>query len=120
MRSEWIRALRFGLPVFLLVAALVLAFAARIQYSHVQDRNHQLPLALDGQSDQVEAAFNRGAPAARSMAFLMEEGAVPARFDSVSGTLLARSTAIDALQLVHQGVITNTFPLEGNEVTIGF
>lgn len=49
----------------------------------------------------------------------IETGLVDREFDNIAATLRGNSAAIRAVQLVHDGVITHMFPLEGNESAFG-
>jgi signal transduction histidine kinase len=54
------------------------------------------------------------------IAYLVENDIINDNFDSLGRDMLAQYRHIDAIQLVEGTVIVNTYPLEGNESTIGF
>lgn len=54
------------------------------------------------------------------IAFLVEKDLIGNDFDSVAKALLKRNKFIDAIQLVKGNSIVKTYPLKGNEATIGY
>lgn len=56
----------------------------------------------------------------QTLAFIVEKYGPPDDFDNVADLLLKANQYIDAIQLTKGGVITNIYPLEGNESVIGF
>lgn len=70
--------------------------------------------------DNLEGALNNSVIATSMIAYLVENDIINDNFDSLSSGLLAQYPYIDALQLVEGTVIVNTYPLSGNEATIGF
>lgn len=70
--------------------------------------------------DNLEGALTNSVIATSMIAYLVENDIINDNFDSLSSGLLSQYPFIDALQLVQGTVIVNTYPLEGNEATIGF
>jgi len=71
-------------------------------------------------TSRLQSSLNYSLSATKSLAFLIQQNGVPKNFDLVARGLLESNQYIDAIQLVQGGVITNVYPLEGNEVVIGY
>ncbi len=69
---------------------------------------------------QLGMALRHSITATQMIAFLVEKDLIGNDFDSISKELLKRNKFIDAIQLVKGNTIIKTFPLKGNEVTIGY
>ncbi len=69
--------------------------------------------------DRLNTAIGHSLSAVKTLAFIVSEYGVPAQFDSVAQNILQSSPIIDALQLTENGVITHTYPIEGNEAAMG-
>lgn len=70
--------------------------------------------------NHLDRALNHSTTAAEMMRFLVEKDLIGNDFDTVAAELLARNDFIDALQLVKDKEIIKTYPLAGNEPTIGY
>lgn len=70
--------------------------------------------------NRLESALNHSVTATKTLAFLVEKDLLGEYFDDVSMELLSDNTYIDALQLVRGNTIVMTYPVEGNEETIGY
>jgi len=69
---------------------------------------------------QLGTALRYSISATQMISFLVEKDLIGNDFDLVSNELLRRNKFIDALQLVKGNSIVKTYPLKGNEVTIGY
>jgi len=70
--------------------------------------------------ERLQTIINHCMSTTQTMGFIIERYGVPNDFDSVAQKLLSANKYIDALQLVPGGVITHTYPLQGNEAAIGY
>ncbi len=70
--------------------------------------------------DNLEGSLTNSVIATSMIAYLVENDIIQDNFDSLSRDLLGQYKYIDALQLLKGTTIVNTYPLEGNESTIGF
>lgn len=70
--------------------------------------------------NQLENTLNHSSTATKMLAFMVQHNLLNNYFDSVSNKLLVQNKFIDALQLVKGTTIIKTFPLKGNEATIGY
>lgn len=70
--------------------------------------------------NQLESSLNHSVNATKMLAFLVEKDLAEKYFETISRKLLAQSKYIDAVQLVKDKRIIKTYPLKGNEATIGY
>jgi len=69
---------------------------------------------------QLESALNESVAASKIFAFLLERDLAGMDFDSTAEAILSKNKNIDALQWVRGNTIIRTFPLKGNEASIGY
>jgi sensor domain CHASE-containing protein len=69
---------------------------------------------------RIEAALSQSNNAASMLALMIEHDLLKDHFEEVSQELIKHNEYIDAIQLVQDMVIVNTYPLIGNEQTIGY
>ncbi|WP_406653213.1 ATP-binding protein [Marinoscillum sp.] len=111
---------QMGWAFFILLLCLTQLIAFRI---YTMEKDAELHIAereaifLKG---QLEASLNHSITATRVLAFLVEKDLLDNNFDSICENLLQQNPFIDALQLVKGGTIVNTYPLVGNEASIGY
>ena len=72
-----------------------------------------------GIHDSLEQSLKDNYVDALTLALTINDKGIPENFDSVGQQILAKDSTIDAVQLVPNGVIRYTYPLKGNENTIG-
>lgn len=70
--------------------------------------------------DNLEYALNQVATSTAILGYFVENRLIGAHFDSVSHDLLKKNRFLDALQIVEGRTIVNTYPLEGNEMVVGW
>jgi sensor domain CHASE-containing protein len=69
---------------------------------------------------RIEAALSQSNNATSMLALMIEHDLLKDHFEEVSQELIKHNEYIDAIQLVQDMVIVNTYPLIGNEQTIGY
>uniref|UniRef100_UPI00404AE3A7 CHASE domain-containing protein n=1 Tax=Flavobacterium sp. TaxID=239 RepID=UPI00404AE3A7 len=70
--------------------------------------------------NQLESMINNSLNVVKIITFLTEKNFDETDFESLSQSLLEKNKYIDATQLVKNYTIYKTYPLEGNEKTIGY
>ncbi len=70
--------------------------------------------------EQLESSLINSITSTKIISFLEERNLLTVHFDSVAAEIIADNKFIDALQLVEGTVITNTYPLKGNESVINY
>lgn len=90
-------------------------------YSVEKDREIEL---VQNESEHVkhriEAALSQSNNATRMIAIMIEHDLLKDHFEEVAKELLKYNEYLDAIQLVQDMVIINTYPLKGNEQSIGY
>jgi len=108
----------------LLVGAVILGLSlwgAMLAYNlNIRNEQREIASIIKGIENNVRQTLDYSRLATRVLAHSLNEGNVPAEFDSIAADLLNSSPYIDAVQMVPGGVITNTFPLEGHESVLGY
>lgn len=88
--------------------------------------NTKRSAALDAKSirvlvqQSVNHALTQCYNATVTLAMSIDEGGQVHHFDSIAKLIMARNPNLDALQLVPGGIIQYTYPLSGNEASIGY
>lgn len=88
----------------------------------VEKENELLQVKQEAENirNQLESSLNHSITATKILSFLAEEDLLGDYFDTVAQQLLDRNKFMDALQLVKGKEILKTYPLKGNEATIGY
>ncbi|WCL48806.1 ATP-binding protein [Leptospira sp. GIMC2001] len=69
---------------------------------------------------QLESSLNHSITATKVISFFAKKFISSEEFAKISKELLAQNPFIDAIQLVEGSTIIHTYPLTGNEITIGY
>jgi hypothetical protein len=69
---------------------------------------------------RVENCLYHAIAPAQTLKFIIDYYGVPADFDSVGSTLIKDNRCVSSIQLVENGIITEVYPLQGNENVIGY
>lgn len=70
--------------------------------------------------DRLQTSLSYSLSATKTLAFFVREYGVPEDFDGMARQILDSNPYIDALELTKEGIITNVYPLKGNEAAIGY
>jgi len=70
--------------------------------------------------NQLESTINYSSNVIKVMSFIVEKNLEETEFESVAKKLLEKNKNVDAVQLVKNFKIYKTYPLKGNEKTIGY
>ncbi len=70
--------------------------------------------------ERLQTTLSNALSATQTLAFIVKEYGVPNDFDELGQEILASNKHIDAIQLVEGEVITQVYPLDGNEAAIGY
>lgn len=119
-RLIYYRPNQWGFLVFL-IAFCVTQYIAFGIYT-VEKRNEHLLVRQEAVHlrNRLESALNNSVTATKTLSFLVENDLLKDHFNQVAQELLNDNRYIDAVQLVKSGKILTTYPLKGNEATIGY
>ncbi len=109
-----------GWIVFIVLAAVTVAFSLWMLDVEKRNAMYDVERRTTEVRDNLEGALINSVIATSMISYLVENDIIKNNFDSLSRGLLEQYKYIDALQLVKGSIIINTYPLEGNESTIGF
>ncbi len=109
-----------GVVAFLFLMLLTQSLTLQrylLNLSHTEKEN---TVELNRVVDQLQFNLNFALSATRTLAFIVENFGVPNDFDSIAKRLIDDNQLVDGIQLLEGGIITEMYPLEGNEVVIGY
>ncbi len=101
------------LAITQLVAWNIFSVEKKREIELVQNESNHL-------KQRIEAALSQSNNATGIIAIMIEHDLLKDHFEEVAKSLLKHNEYIDAIQLVQDMVIINTYPLKGNERTIGY
>ncbi len=111
---------QLALMAFFVLFIITQTIAFRIFSVEKENEFLQVKEEAVNTKNQLENAINFNHNAVKIISFLVENDLEEKNFESVSKDLLEKNKFIDALQLVKGNTITKTYPLIGNEATIGY
>lgn len=107
---------------FTFLVALLITQGIALRTYIVEKENEFLQVKQEAINirNQFESSLNHSINATKILAFLVEKDLSEKYFETISRKLLAQNKYIDALQLVKDKEIIKTYPIKGNESTIGY
>lgn len=114
------RAVYSGLVTFFLLFFITQFLNYKIYQKSEEEEYQRTVNESISITSRLQSSLNYSLSATKSLAFLIQENGVPNNFEFIAEGLLQANQYIDAIQLVQGGVITNVFPIEGNESVIGY
>lgn len=110
----------YGIAVFIITALLTFGIAYQSYLIRENEKRNEVLKEMHSVNLQLKNALNNGLSASKTLAFIISKYGFPKDFESVAKNILESNKYIDALELTKKGVITNIYPLRGNEDAIGF
>lgn len=111
---------QLALMAFFVLFIITQTIAFRIFSVEKENEFLQVKEEAINTKNQLENAISFSHNAVKIISFLVENDLEEKNFESVSKNLLEKNKFIDAIQLVKGSTITKTYPLLGNEATIGY
>ncbi|ASV30255.1 PAS domain S-box protein [Maribacter cobaltidurans] len=109
-----------GFLVFLLVFSLAYYVTYQRYLILKNSEEEEVRRTANRVEREMKGVLEQGFSSTQNLSFLVENYGVPEDFSKISKLILSTNKSVDALELVDStGVITNVYPLEGNEV-LGF
>lgn len=109
-----------GFFVLLVVLSITQSIAYQRYLINISEIEKENTTELNRFVDQIRFNLNYALSATSTLAFIVENYGVPEEFDSIAKKLISANELIDGIQLLENGVITKMYPLEGNEMVIGY
>ncbi len=113
------RSITIGISVFITVLLLTQYLAFQQYRIRKVEESQKLADELNTVSQRLKETLSYSLSATSTLAFIIEQYGLPEDFDDLAEDILASYDYIDALELTQKGVITNVYPMEGNEKAIG-
>ncbi len=105
--------------------AFFIALSMCTAFVYLVERNRQTQLrqaiaeVSAAQAYSLERQLNRSLSATYALAFILRQNKGIHDFDALAADMIANYGGISSLQLAPDGVVTQIYPLEGNEAAIG-
>lgn len=109
-----------GIAVFLVILIITQAIAFQrylLNLSQIEKENIE---ELNTITDQLQFNLNYALSTTQTLTFIVENYGIPQNFDTIGKKLLETNELLDGIQLLENGVITKMYPMEGNEMVIGY
>lgn len=113
------KPLLIGLFVFFLLMLLTQYLTYQKYLLNKRDRHQEVIAAAKTAKNRLQTSLYHSVSAAKTLAFIINNYGVPKDFNTVAQGLIQSNKYIDAIELVQNGVVTNVYPLQGNEIIIG-
>lgn len=109
-----------SIAVFIVGVSTTFFFCDRLMQQNEINSRLILERELVQFTDRLGHALNYSNTSTQMLAYIEEQNMLPFDFEGVASQLFERFAFIDALQIVRGDTIIHTYPLLGNEVTIGY
>ncbi len=109
-----------GITVFIIAAFLTFGIAYQSYLINKNQKKTEVLKEINSVNYNLKTAISNGLSATKTLAFIINRYGTPKDFDSLAKNILESCKYIDALELTKKGLITNIYPLKGNESAIGF
>lgn len=107
------------LVFFVLISITISVFYVRVE--SIRERNQErIELAMEEASSRLRENLNQSLSVTKSLNFIIENYGVPDDFDKFCSDILSAHQNIQAIEVVEKGVISKVYPLNGNEVVLGY
>lgn len=117
--NSW-RPFYTGIIVFLALNLLTMVLSYQ-RYLLFRDADQRKVIdEANSAKERLQNALSHSISTTYTLSFLVQKYGIPQDFDAIAKKLLENNKYIDAVQLVPGGVISNTYPLKGNEGAIGY
>jgi|GEM_PF-1903561 len=110
----------FSTAAFIIILIFTQSLALQRYLLNLSKLEKQNTEELNRVVDQLQFNLNYALSTTKTLSFIVENYGVPKEFDSIAKKLLEANDLIDGIQLLENGVITKMYPLEGNEMVIGY
>jgi len=109
-----------GLLVFIVLLS-ILNLAIYFRYQAIKEsEQHNMTNILGVVKQNIEQSLRNSYVATITLALSIDDSGNPKNFEEIAKRLVTKYNSIDAVQLVPNGVIKYTYPIEGNEAATDF
>lgn len=105
---------------FFLLGGIGLGLTWTIYLNYLVSSEQEVEFFAEAIEQNIRRSLNNSFSAALTLAFTLDNEGNSDEFELVAAQILDRHAEIAAVQLVPGGVISQVYPLEGNEVVIGY
>ena len=108
-----------GIFVFLFFCIIFSLIISQQYHIAQKAKDDEMSGILQNIHKSIEQSLKDNYVGALTLALTINDKGIPENFEAVGKQILANDEYIDAVQLVPDGIIRYTYPLEGNEAAIG-
>lgn len=105
---------------FFLLGGIGLGLTWTIYLNYLVSSEQEVEFFAEAIEQNIRRSLNNSFSAALTLAFTLDNEGNSDEFELVAAQILDRHAEIASVQLVPGGVISQVYPLEGNEVVIGY
>jgi sensor domain CHASE-containing protein len=120
--SSWfiIKPKTSGIITFLTILALVF-FVVSLRYKIIKENEHrEMSNVLEVVHQNIEQVLKNSNTITITLAMTINDNGEPKDFNKIGSKLVTKDNAVDAVQLVPNGVIKYIYPLKGNEAAMNY
>lgn len=107
-----------------IICIVLLALSTVIVYSRFKSIKELEQKALYNEAlnakSRLENCLNHAIAPAQTLKFIIDYYGIPEDFNAAGFSLIKDNMCISSIQLVEDGVITKVYPMDGNEIVIGY
>jgi PAS domain S-box-containing protein len=109
-----------SIVVFVLVVGLTQYLTYQRYVINKESKKQEVLHEINSVKDKLKTSLKYSLSATKTLAFIVENYGYQKKLKRVAKDIFESSQFIDALELTQKGVITNIYPLKGNENIIGY
>jgi PAS domain S-box-containing protein len=109
-----------SIVVFVLVMVLTQYLTYQRYVINKEAKKQEVLREINSVKDKLKTSLRYSLSATKTLAFIVEKYGAQKNFNRVAKDIFESSQYIDALELTQKGVITDVYPLKGNEKVIGY
>jgi PAS domain S-box-containing protein len=110
----------YSFIVFLSLLAMTAVVSYRVYYLTIAEERQKAFYTGHALSRQLELTLNYGLSATQTIALMIEQGLLPAAFETVAEKTFKAYDILNAIELAPNGVVSHVYPYEQNKKAIGF
>ncbi|HAP35636.1 MAG TPA: hypothetical protein DCQ28_06715 [Bacteroidetes bacterium] len=110
----------YSSAVFLSLLAMTAVVSYRVYFLTIAEERQKAFYAGHALSRQLELTLNYGLSATQTIALMVEQGLLPAAFETVAEKSFKAYSVLNAIELAPNGVVSHVYPYEQNKNAIGF
>ena len=113
------KSFRIAFCIFFAVLLLTQLLAYQQYKIKKEEELRKVNYELNAFQNRLKKSLSYSLSATNILAFIVEKYGVPSDFTSIGKDILKSNQYVDVIELTHGGVITQIYPMQGNEAALG-